>query len=124
MNYFIICIVNSDSLLEYHDRGLVETAEIQIKELNSDADIQDMYLKVVTGPNDCPRKGFIKCPDCGEEILMIPTLRKMNEAIENHVKGHKEMLKDNALFRQHTAIQIRLDLAQQVLEKASDPNLL
>ena len=99
-------------------------AEIQIKELNSDENLQDMYLKVVTGPNDNnPRKGFIRCPDCGEEILMIPTLRKMNEAIETHVKNHKEMLKDNTLLQQHTAIQIRLDLAQQVLQKASDPNL-
>ncbi|MCW4004754.1 MAG: hypothetical protein NWE95_12670 [Candidatus Bathyarchaeota archaeon] len=98
-------------------------AEIQIKELNSNENLQEMYLKVVTGANDCPRKGFIKCPDCGEEILMIPTLRKMNEAIENHVKNHKEMLKDNTLLQQHTAIQIRLELAQQVLQKASDPTL-
>jgi hypothetical protein len=86
--------------------------------------LEEMYLKVVTGPNDnILRRGFIKCPECGDEILMIPTLRQMNQAIENHVKVHKEMLSQRPLLKQQTAMQIRLDLAQQVLEQASSPDL-
>jgi hypothetical protein len=47
----------------------------------------------------------------------------MNQAIENHVKVHKEVLIDRPLLKQQTAMQIRLDLAQQVLEQASSPDL-
>ena len=86
--------------------------------------LEEMYLKVVTGPNDNHlRRGFIKCPECGDEILMIPTLRQMNQAIENHVKVHKEILSDRPFQKQQTAMQIRLDLAHQVLEQASSPDL-
>ncbi len=96
---------------------------LSIKGLNEN-NLEELYLKVVTGPNDDHlKRGFIKCPDCGDEILMIPTLRQMNQAIENHVKVHKEILRDRPLLRQQTAMQIRLDLAQQVLKQASKPDL-
>ncbi len=96
---------------------------LALKEI-SEHNLEEMYLKVVTGPNDSYlRRGLIKCPECGGEMLMIPTLRKMNQAIENHVKVHKELLKDRPLLKQHKAMQIRLDLAQQVLQQASSPNL-
>jgi hypothetical protein len=85
---------------------------------------REMYLKVVTEPSDRHlRKGFIKCPECGEEILMIPTLREISTAIENHVKTHKELLMDSPLLKQQTAMHVRLDLAQQVLQQASFPQL-
>jgi hypothetical protein len=88
-------------------------------------EIKQLYLKVITEPNNSSLKhGFIKCPECGEEILMVPTLRKMNEAIENHVQIHKEQLKTTPLIEHHTAMHIRLDLAQQVLQLASSPQLL
>ena len=48
-----------------------------------------MYAKVVAPNQIYAKKGFIKCPECGEEILIVPTLKKMNEAIENHVQLHK-----------------------------------
>ena len=84
--------------------------------------INHMYMKVVAESNQCNHKhGFIRCPECGEEILMIPTLRTMNEAIENHVKIHKDVLRANPPLKQITAIHIRIDLAQQVLEEASNP---
>jgi len=86
--------------------------------------IEEMYLKVVSEPNDhFEKRGFIKCPECGDEILMIPTLKTMNRAIENHVRIHREILKNKPLEREKTAIQIRLDLAQQVLKQASRPDL-
>ncbi len=97
-------------------------AEILIKE-TLQTNIEEMYQKVVTQPNDnYQKRGYIKCPQCGDHILMIPTLKAMSQAIENHVKIHKDLLKSQPLQRQKTAIQIRLDLAQQVLKKASDPN--
>lgn len=61
-----------------------------IKEINEK--LKELYLKVVSEPNgNYFKRGFIKCPDCDEEILMVPTLKKMSEAIENHVKIHKEL---------------------------------
>jgi len=86
--------------------------------------IEEMYQKVVTQPNDnYNKRGYIKCPQCGDHILMIPTLKAMNQAIEYHVKIHKELLENQPLQRQKTAIHIRLDLAQQVLRNASNPNM-
>jgi hypothetical protein len=83
--------------------------------------IKQMYAKAVMEPNSVyVKKGFIKCPECGEEILMLPSLRKMNEAIENHVKLHKELLKNSPLISNIKSMNIRLDLAQQVLLQASD----
>ena len=96
-------------------------AETLLKETSN---LEEMYLKVVSEPNDnYQKRGFIKCPQCGDEILMIPTLKTMSQAIENHIRVHKELLKEQPLQRQQTAIQIRLDLAQQVLKQASRPDL-
>jgi hypothetical protein len=97
--------------------------ETLLKEIFKNS-IEEMYLKAVTEPNgNYQRRGYIKCPQCGEEILMIPTLKIMNQAIEGHVQIHKEQLKDKPFQRQRTAIQIRLDLAQQVLKQTSSPDL-
>ena len=94
---------------------------VEIVSEESDARLKQLYMKVVSEPNhDCLKRGFIKCPECSEEILMIPSLRAMNEAIENHVKVHKESLKMNPLIMHSKSINIRLDLAQQVLLQASN----
>ncbi len=51
-----------------------------------------------------------------KKSLLIPTLKVMNEAIENHIQLHREQLKDNT-FREHqVAICLRLNLMMQVLE--------
>lgn len=84
-----------------------------------DAKIREMYERVVEQPNEnIPKKGYIKCPVCGEEILMIPTLRIMGEAIENHVQKHKEILQIDPIKSQQTAILVRLSLMGQVLQQA------
>ncbi len=81
--------------------------------------LKALYQKVVEEPKKViPKKGFIKCPECGEEILMIPTLRVMNEAIENHVRLHKDQLKDDPIKMHQKAISIRLTLMGQVLQLA------
>ena len=81
-----------------------------------------IYLRVVEKPNlGMPKKGFIRCPDCGEEILMIHTLRVMQQAIENHVCKHKNSLKGKPIKRQQIAILVRLSLMSQVLHYAYKP---
>ena len=32
---------------------------------------------------------IINCPECGEEILVVPDLKKMAEALNNHVEKHE-----------------------------------
>lgn len=82
--------------------------------------LREIYLKVVEEPNKCSyRKDCIKCPECGEEILMIPTLRVMNQAIENHIHRHKEELRDAPIKEHQIAITIRLALVCQVLQQAT-----
>jgi predicted RNA-binding Zn-ribbon protein involved in translation (DUF1610 family) len=83
----------------------------------NDDRIRQMYAKVVAPNCGQIKKGFIKCPECGEEILITPTLRKMNEAIENHVLLHKEERESNLLEKYTIPINIRLALAKQILYK-------
>jgi hypothetical protein len=62
---------------------------------------------------------FIRCPDCGEEIAMVPVLGQMIEAIENHIATHK--LQPNHDFKSHhKAPCIRDDLTVQVLQRAAE----
>lgn len=75
-----------------------------------------IYTKVVENANkNTTRKGFIKCPVCGEEILMIPTLRVMKEAIENHVQNHKNQIEKDKSLSYQSPIFIRLALMKQVI---------
>ena len=53
--------------------------------------VLEIYQRVVVEPNrNVVRRGYVCCPECGEEILLIPTLRVMGEAIENHIQKHRE----------------------------------
>jgi hypothetical protein len=62
---------------------------------------------------------FIRCPDCGEEIAMVPVLGQMIEAIENHIATHKDH--PNHDFKVHPkAPCIRDDLTVQVLQRAAE----
>jgi len=67
-----------------------------------------------------PAKKYIRCPQCGEEILMVPTLGEMIEVIENHVELHKKHPKNDVPFTHIKTPTIRIDLTQQVLLQASD----
>jgi hypothetical protein len=89
-----------------------------------DDKLRVIYQKVIEEPNkNAVRKGFIRCPECGEEILMIPTLRVMQEAIENHVQKHRELLKEDPIKQHQTVILIRLSLMGQVLQYACKPQV-
>jgi DNA-directed RNA polymerase subunit RPC12/RpoP len=65
-------------------------------------------------------KKYIRCPECGEEILMVPTLREMIEAIENHITSHKKHPNNEATLAHVKTPRIRIELTQQVLLQASD----
>ena len=65
---------------------------------------------------------YIRCPDCGEQIPMVPVLSQMIEAIENHISTHK----DHVNYPEHDPIKhpkapcIREDLTEQVLVRAAE----
>ena len=66
---------------------------------------------------------YIRCPDCGEEIMMVPVLGQMIEAIENHITTHKEPSgepKRDLPIQHPTAPCIRENLTEQVLQRAAE----
>jgi hypothetical protein len=60
----------------------------------------------------------IKC-SCGAEILLVPNVKLMNEAIEAHILEHIKKCKVPKEAEAEAEI-IRDDLIIQVLEKASE----
>lgn len=56
---------------------------------------------------------------CGAEILLVPNVTRMNDAIEAHVLEHTKKLKD-AKEAEEEAERVRSDLITKVLEKASE----
>jgi hypothetical protein len=67
-----------------------------------------------------PQRKCIRCPECGEEILMVPTLGKMIEAIENNVSSHRRQPNDDVTVARLKTPSIRTTLTEQVLQQASD----
>jgi hypothetical protein len=61
---------------------------------------------------------IIEC-SCGVEILLVPNVKKMNEAIEAHILEHTKKIKD-AKEAEAEAERVRSDLIIKVLEKAGD----
>jgi DNA-directed RNA polymerase subunit RPC12/RpoP len=64
---------------------------------------------------------YIRCPDCGEQIMMVPDVTQMIEAIENHISTHKvgEYPKHDPIMHPKAPI-IREDLTEQVLMRAAE----
>ncbi len=62
----------------------------------------------------------IRCPECGEPILMLPTLGKMIEAIENHISLHKKLPDEDRSVTQLRRPFIRDSLTEQVLQQAAN----
>ncbi len=99
--------------------GIVEGAKNFPLDFN-DEKLEEIYLRAVKEPNlNIVHEGFVRCPECCEEILMIPTLRVMGEAIENHVCKHREALKADPVRAHRTAISVRLALVGQVLDQST-----
>lgn len=89
---------------------------ITAKGVKEDEKLKMMYARVVSPNQIYVKKGLIKCPDCGQEILITPTLKKMNEAIENHIQLHRKKTELKPLLNYTKPIIIRLALAKQILE--------
>ncbi len=67
---------------------------------------------------DNSRLPIVKC-SCGAEILLIPDVKKMNQAIEAHVLEHTKNIK-NAKEAEAEAERIRSELIIKVLDLAGE----
>jgi hypothetical protein len=66
---------------------------------------------------------YIRCPDCGEQIEMVPVLSQMIEAIEAHTATHKGQagqFKGDLSMPHPRPPQIEENLAEQVLQRAAE----
>lgn len=63
---------------------------------------------------------YIRCPDCGEQILMMPNLSEMIEAIETHLSTHEAHERLNPVARHLRDPIIEESLTEQVLITAAD----
>ncbi len=61
----------------------------------------------------------IKCCSCGAEIVVIPNVKLMSEAIETHVDMHRSKARNSAKAEAETN-HIRDDLISQVFDTASE----
>jgi hypothetical protein len=64
---------------------------------------------------------LIRCL-CGAKILLIPDMKAMNRALENHIDEH---IKKNSKTRKSyiPPIKVRKILVEQILEKASEQRI-
>lgn len=67
---------------------------------------------------DNSRLPIVKC-SCGAEILLIPDVKKMNQAIEAHILEHTKSIK-NAKEAEAEAERVRSELILKVLDLASE----
>lgn len=66
---------------------------------------------------------YIRCPDCGEEIMMVPILGQMIENIENHIATHKVNTgpAGHDLSMPHPRVpNLEENLAEQVITRAAE----
>ncbi len=86
--------------------------------------LKQIYQRAVEKPNENPlRKTCMRCSECGEEILVLPSLRAMGTAIEAHVTKHKEQLEAEPIKGHQKALIVRLALVQQVLRLVGQPQM-
>src|SRR5664280_2124558 len=65
-------------------------------------------------------KKYIRCPECGEAILMVPSLDEMIASIDNHLTYHRKHPHNDLIVAHLKKPGLQLDLAQQALLQASD----
>ena len=67
-----------------------------------------------------PQIKYIRCPECGEKILMVPTLGEMIDAIDLHVSTHRKQPNAEVAVAHLKTPTICMELTKQVLQRASD----
>jgi hypothetical protein len=88
--------------------GIIDESTKQSKD-NSDKKI-----------NQQSPKKYIRCPECGEAILMVPSLDEMIASIDDHLTSHRKQPHNDLTVAHLKKPALQLDLAQQALLKASD----
>jgi len=75
----------------------------------------------VENEENATEQRYIRCPDCGEQIAMVPDVTQMIEAIENHISTHKdgEHPKQDPIAHPKAPI-LREGLTEQVLIRAAE----
>jgi len=63
---------------------------------------------------------YIRCPECGEQIQMVPVLSQMIQNIETHLETHREQSKTDLTVPQINELCIRDNLTEQVLQRAAE----
>ncbi len=80
------------------------------------------FKEIVQHSEERITRKCIKCPQCGESILMIPTLKEMITAIENHVSTHRNLRCEEGSEVPNTPY-VRNSLTEQVLLRAADSSI-
>jgi uncharacterized Zn finger protein (UPF0148 family) len=88
-----------------------------------DADaVERMYCKAI-GQSLIRKKGTIRCPECGKELLITLPFKEMNQTIEDHVQFHKNQ-QQSLVSIYSKSINVRLSLAHQSLNLVCNKNEL
>ncbi len=94
------------------------TSVMAVRLVNMNADVNE------SGYSSVRNIKCIRCPDCGEEIMMVPVLSEMIEAIENHISTHKaprtQLNADLPLQQPIAPAPLRESLTEQVLQRAAE----
>ena len=75
------------------------------------------YIQKYVQRNSMP---IIQC-ECGEKILLIPDLRAMNIAIENHLAAHSKTIKKTKI-KEASQTSLRQFLIEQLFQLSSQTN--
>ncbi len=63
---------------------------------------------------------YIRCPECGEQIPMVPVLSEMIQNIESHLEIHKENERRDTTLPRVNELFIQDSLTEQVLQRAAE----
>jgi hypothetical protein len=84
--------------------------------------VSSMSAHIDQTPESSPQtpNKYIRCPDCGEQILMMPNLSQMIESIENHLSTHEANAQLNPIVKHLREPVIEESLAEQALLTAAE----
>ena len=88
--------------------------------METNTDDMELKERIPSVGNQLSRMRCIRCAECSAEILMVPTLGKMVEAIENHVNFHRKQPSADMLVARLRKDFVRANLTEQVLQQASE----
>ena len=63
---------------------------------------------------------YVRCPECGEQIPMVPVLSQMIQNIEDHLETHRQNQQSDLTVPQINELYIQDSLTEQVLQRAAE----